>query len=59
MTISTTTMKHNKDERIVLRLTKDELQGIDARVLAAKERGEKSNRSMVAREAFKELLTAA
>ncbi len=59
MTISTTTMKHNKDERIVLRLTKDELKGIDERVLAAKERGEKSNRSMVAREAFKELLTAA
>lgn len=59
MTNSRLTMKpNNLGERIVFRLTAEELRGIDAKVAAAKERGEKSNRSIIARQACKELLTA-
>ena len=51
-------MKNNKDERVGFRLTSKELEIIDARVNAAKERGEKCNRSKVAREALQQLLAA-
>lgn len=51
-------MKPNKAERIVFRLTAEELETIDGIVAAAKERGEKSNRSIVAREACKQLIAA-
>ncbi len=49
---------NNYNERLVLRLPEAELQEIDALVAAAKERGEKSNRSIVARAAVKQLLAA-
>ncbi len=49
---------NNFNERLVLRLPKKELQEIDALVAAAKDRGEKSNRSIVGRAAVKQLLAA-
>ena len=49
---------NNYNGRVVFRLTEEEVEKIDALVSAAKERGEKSNRSIIAREAMKQLLAA-
>ena len=49
---------NNYSGRVVFRLTEAEVEKIDAMVSAAKERGEKSNRSIIAREAMKQLLAA-
>lgn len=49
---------NNYRGRVVFRLTEEEVKQMDEMVTAAKERGEKSNRSIIAREAVKQLLAA-